>query len=330
MTSYIARRLFYAVFTFFGITIVTFSLIHAVPGDPIDFLTSKRMGNVTTSPKQIAALRHEYHLDEPLVVQYLYWLRGIVTLDFGRSTVDRRLVVDRIAEKLPRTFVLNSIAFLLAALIGLPVGLWSAKRSGRLLERGSSVFFFLLYSLPSFWVALLLMEWFAVRLNMFPLFGMKSDDYQLMTTAQQFADRTRHFILPVITLCYGHIAILARFTKSSLTEVIRQDFITTARAKGAGEGAVLLVHAFRNALIPLVTLLGLIVPGLISGSVIVETMFQWDGVGRLYYDAIFARDYPTVLALSVATAVVTLLASLAADILYAVADPRIRVGAKVR
>ncbi|HEY2324737.1 MAG TPA: ABC transporter permease [Thermoanaerobaculia bacterium] len=329
MTAYIARRLFYAVFTFLGITIVTFTLIHAVPGDPIDFLASKRMGNVS-SPRQVAALRREFHLDQPLVVQYLYWFRGVVTLDFGRSTVDRRLVVDRIKEKMPRTFVLNSMAFLLAALIGLPVGLWSAKRSGRLLERGSSVFFFLLYSLPTFWVALLLMEWVAVRWNLLPLIGMTSDDYLTMTTAQQFADRARHFILPVITLCYGEIAVLAQFTKSSLTEVIRQDFITTARAKGAGEGSVLLVHAFRNALIPLVTLLGLIVPGLISGSVIVETMFQWDGVGRLYYDAVFARDYPTVLALTVATAVVTLLASLAADILYAVADPRIRVGAKVR
>jgi peptide/nickel transport system permease protein len=329
MTAYIARRLFYAVFTFLGITIVTFTLIHAVPGDPIDFLASKRMGNVS-SPQQVAALRREFHLDQPLVVQYLYWFRGVVTLDFGRSTVDRRLVVDRIKEKMPRTFVLNSMAFLLAALIGLPVGLWSAKRSGRLLERGSSVFFFLLYSLPTFWVALLLMEWVAVRWNLLPLIGMTSDDYLTMTTAQQFADRARHFILPVITLCYGEIAVLAQFTKSSLTEVIRQDFITTARAKGAGEGSVLLVHAFRNALIPLVTLLGLIVPGLISGSVIVETMFQWDGVGRLYYDAVFARDYPTVLALTVATAVVTLLASLAADILYAVADPRIRVGAKVR
>lgn len=329
MTAYVVRRLLYAAFTFLGITVVTFTLIHAVPGDPIDVLAAKHMGHVL-SPVQVAALRHEYHLDKPLAVQYLYWFRGIITLDFGRSTIDRRLVVDRILEKLPRTFALNSVAFLLAALIGLPVGLWSAKRSGRLLERGSSVFFFLLYSLPTFWVALLLMEWFAVRLNLLPLFGMTSDDYASMTGAQQFADRTRHFILPVITLCYSQIAILAQFTKSSLREAIRQDFIVTARAKGVGEGAVLLVHAFRNALIPLVTLLGLIVPGLISGSVIVETVFQWDGVGRLYFDAIYARDYPTVLALSVATAVVTLLASLAADLLYGVADPRIRVGAKVR
>jgi peptide/nickel transport system permease protein len=329
MSAYIARRLAYALLTFLGITVVTFTLVHAVPGDPIDFLAAKRMGNVR-SQAQVAALRHELRLDRPLPVQYLYWFRGVVTLDFGRSSVDRRLVRDRIAEKLPHTIALNTLAFLLAALIGLPAGLWSATRSGRPIERGSSVFFFLLYSLPTFWVALLLMEWLAVRLDVLPLFGMTSENFASMTTAQQLADRARHFILPVITLCYSQIAIFARFTKSSLTEVIRQDFITTARAKGAGEGTVLLVHAFRNALIPLVTLLGLVVPSLISGSVIVETMFQWDGIGRLYFDAIYARDYPTVLALTVATAVVTLLASLAADVLYVFADPRIRVGSKVR
>jgi peptide/nickel transport system permease protein len=329
MSAYIARRLAYAVLTFLGITVVTFALIHAVPGDAVDYLAAKRMGNVK-SAAQVAALRHEFHLDQPLVVQYLYWFRGVVTLDFGRSSIDRRPVVERIFEKLPRTVSLNTVAFLLAALIGLPIGLWSATRSGHLLERGSSVFFFLLYSLPTFWVALLLMEWFAVRLNVLPLFGMSSDNFGSMTGGQQFADRARHFVLPVITLCYGQIAIFARFTKSSFTEVIRQDFITTARAKGAGTATVLLVHAFRNAMIPLVTLLGLVVPSLISGSVIVETMFQWDGIGRLYFDAIYARDYPTVLALTVATAVVTLLASLAADVLYVLADPRIRVGAKVR
>jgi peptide/nickel transport system permease protein len=329
MSAYIARRLAYAVLTFLGITVVTFTLIHAVPGDPVDFLASKRMANVK-SAAQVAALRHEFHLDEPLVVQYLYWFRGVVTLDFGRSSIDRRPVVERIFEKLPRTVSLNTVAFLLAALIGLPIGLWSATRSGHLLERSSSVFFFLLYSLPTFWVALLLMEWFAVRLNALPLFGMSSDNLASMSAGQQFADRARHFVLPVITLCYGQIAIFARFTKSSFTEVIRQDFITTARAKGAGTATVLLVHAFRNAMIPLVTLLGLVIPSLISGSVIVETMFQWDGIGRLYFDAIYARDYPTVLALTVATAVVTLLASLAADVLYVLADPRIRVGAKVR
>jgi peptide/nickel transport system permease protein len=324
MHAYIVRRLLYAVITFLGITVATFVLIHAVPGDPITFYIGTHGPNV--SRPALEAMRHEYHLDEPLPKQYLYWFRGAVTLDFGRSTIDRRPVIERIGEKLPNTFELNLIAFLLSALIGLPVGLWSAARSGRRLERASAVFFFLLYSLPAFWVALLLMQYFAVRHDLLPLFGMASDEARSMSAPQQLLDHIRHLVLPVVTLAYAQVAIFARFSKSVLTEVIRQDFITTARAKGAGESAVLWRHAFRNALIPLVTLLGLIIPSLISGSVIVETIFQWDGIGRLYFDSILARDYPTVLGLTVATAVVTLLASLLADVLYAVADPRIRLG----
>jgi len=329
MRSYLARRLVYAILTFFGITVATFALIHTVPGDPISFFIGK--AGATHIPKAVLdVIRHEHHLDEPLPLQYWYWLRGVVTLDFGTSIVDHRRVVTRIAEKLPNTFVLNAIAFLLAAVLGLPIGLWSATRSGRRTERASAVGFYLLYSLPSFWVALLLMQWLSVRLEVLPLFGMSSDAYLDLSFGAKVVDRMRHLILPVITLAYAQLAIFARFSKSALTEVIRQDFITTARAKGATQGSVLWRHAFRNALIPLITLLGLTIPYLISGSVIVERIFQWDGIGLLYYDAILARDYPTVLALTVATAVVTLLASVAADLLYAVADPRIRLSEEAR
>ena len=154
---------------------------------------------------------------------------------------------------------------------------------------------------------------------------MTSDDYLQMSAAEQLLDRLRHLVLPVVTLSYAQLAIFARFSKSALTEVIRQDYITAARAKGVAPQAILWRHAFRNALIPLITLLGLTIPFLISGSVIVEQIFQWDGIGRLYFDSILTRDYPMVLGLTVATAVVTLLASLLADLLYAAADPRIRL-----
>lgn len=329
MSSYLVRRLLYAVLTFFGITVATFVLIHSVPGDPISFYIG-RAGATNIPAEMRAAIRHEFHLDEPLPVQYLYWLRGAVTFDFGASILDHRPVRERIAEKLPATFQLNFIAFLLAASIGIPIGLWSATRSGHLSERASAVGFFLLYSLPSFWVALLLMQWLSVHLEWLPLFGMASNDYSDMTPAQQFADRARHLVLPVITMTYAQLAIFARFTKSAVTEVIRQDFITAARAKGAGTTAVLLRHAFRNALMPLITLLGITIPYLISGSVIVEQIFQWDGIGLLYYDAILSRDYPTVMGLTVITAVITLFAGLLADILYAVADPRVRLGEAAR
>lgn len=325
MTTYVVRRLVWAALTFVGITVATFALIHAVPGDPVSFFIG-RAGMRGLPPEVIASIRAEHHLDEPLPAQYVYWVRAAATLDFGRSIIDRRPVRDRILEKLPNTVSLNLIAFLLAAVIGVPIGLWSATRSGRPVERATAVGFFLLYSLPSFWVALLLIQFFAVRLNLLPLFGMTSDDYHELGGAAQFADRLRHLALPAITLTYAQLAVFARFTKSALTEVIRQDFITAARARGAGSAAVLWKHALRNALIPLITLLGLTIPFLISGSVIVEQIFQWDGIGLLYMQSIFARDYATVMGLTVVTALVTLFASLFADILYAVVDPRVRLG----
>jgi peptide/nickel transport system permease protein len=324
MLRYVARRLFYALLTFFGITVVVFALVHLVPGDPIDFVIGKN-GPRGLPPALVQHIRHQHHLDLPLPAQYGYWLREVVTFDFGTSFADGRPVDRKILEKLPNTFVLNFLAFVFAAAIGVPVGLWSATRSGHLAERATAVSFFLLYSLPIFWVALMLMRVFSVRLAWLPLFGMTSDEYLDLGTAGQLADRARHLILPVITLTYGQLAIFARFSKSALAEVIRQDFVTTARAKGVTETRVVWHHALRNALIPLVTLLGLTIPYLISGSVVVEQIFQWDGVGLLYFDAIKQRDYPTVLGLTVATAVVTLGASLLSDLLYAVADPRVRL-----
>ncbi|HKR62357.1 MAG TPA: ABC transporter permease [Thermoanaerobaculia bacterium] len=325
MTSYIVRRLLYAALTFLGITIATFTLIHSVPGDPVSFYAG-RANSKMLEPEVAAAIRAEFYLDRPLPVQYLHWLRGALTFDFGHSVIDRRPVRERILEKLPATLQLNSVALVVAALFGIPIGLWSAARSGRFAERASAVAFFLVYSLPSFWVALLLMQFLAVRHQVLPLMGITSDGYDEMSAAQQFADRVRHLILPAITMTYAQLAIFARFSKSAITEVIRQDFITTARAKGAGAAAVLWRHAFRNALIPIITLFGLTIPYLISGSVIVEQIFQWDGIGLLYYDAILSRDYPTVMGLTVITAVVTLFASLFADLLYVFADPRVRLG----
>lgn len=325
MARYLARRLVYAILTFFGITIATFTLVHSVPGDPITFYIG-RAGVHSIPPQVLDRIRAEYHLDRPLPEQYLHWVRGIVMLDFGRSVVERRPAAELILEKLPNTLQLNLAAFLIAAVIGIPIGLWSATRSGRPAERASAVLFFLLYSLPSFWVALLLMQFFSVKLGVLPLFGMTSDDYFELGTAGRVADRMTHMVLPVLTLTYAQLAIFARFSKSALTEVIRQDFITAARARGAGEGRVMWGHALRNALIPLITLLGLTIPYLISGSVIVEQIFQWDGAGLLYFDAIMARDYPVVMGLTVATALVTLFASVFADILYALADPRVRLG----
>lgn len=324
MTTWLIRRLLYAIITFVGITIATFALIHSVPGDPISFFVG-RAGQHGIDPAMLESIRQRHHLDEPLPVQYLHWVHSVASFDFGESIVDRRTVRAHVLETLPNTFVLNFTAFLLAALVGVPIGLWSAANSGRLAERASAVGFFLLYSLPSFWVALLLMQWLAVRLDVLPLYGMSSDDYVDLSTGGKTLDRMRHMVLPVVCLAYTQLAIFARFTKASLTEVIRQDFITAARARGAGPAAVLWRHAFRNALMPMVTLLGLTIPYLISGSVIVEQIFQWNGIGHLYMRSILARDYPVVMGLTVVTALVTLFASILADVLYALVDPRVRL-----
>lgn len=314
-------------------SVVVFALVRSAPGDPVDVQLGES-GGVSLSEEDEQRIRAErlaeLGLDRPLPEQYVHWLRGAVTFDFGRSITDRRPVRERIFEKLPNTVELNGLAFLLAAVLGIPIGLWSASRSGQLAERASAVLFFLLYSLPAFWVALLLMQFFSVRLQILPLFGMVSDDYEYLTAPERFIDRLRHLILPVITLTYAQLAIFVRFSKAALTEVIRQDYITAARAKGAGQVKVMWHHALRNALMPMITLLGLSIPYLISGSVIVEQMFQWDGVGALYIHSILQRDYPTVMGLTVVTAVVTLLAGLLADILYAFADPRVRLGEEPR
>jgi peptide/nickel transport system permease protein len=325
MGGYLVRRFSYALLTFLGITVATFTLIHSVPGDPISFYAG-RGGIKSLPPEMVASLRAEFHLDRPLPEQYLYWLRGVVTFDFGHSVIDRRPVRTVVLEKLPATFALNLLAFAIAASLGVPIGLWSASRSGRLTERASAVGFFLLYSLPSFWVALLLIQFFSVRLNLLPLFGMIDDQHEYFSAGGRLLDRVKHLVLPTLTLTYAQLAIFARFSKSAVSEVIRQDFITAARAKGASDVAVMWRHAFRNALIPLVTLLGLTIPYLLSGSVIVERIFQWDGIGLLYYDAVLARDYPVVMALTVVTAVMTLLASVLADVLYVLVDPRVRLG----
>lgn len=328
MYTYIARRVLYAVLTFFGITIAVFILIHSVPGDPVSFYTG--VAGMNVSQAALDTMRREHRLDEPVIVQYAWWVRGVVTLDFGRSIINGRPIAAEIARRLPNTLLLNVLALAIAAGIGIPIGLWSAQNAGRLLDRGSAVTFFLLYSLPSFWVALLLMRWLSVRLGWLPLFGMTSDSYEQLSMAGRLLDRLQHLVLPVVTLTYAQLAIFARFSRAAAHDVIRQDFITTARAKGVGEGGVVWHHTFRNALLPLITLLGLTVPYLISGSVIVEEIFQWDGIGLLFFDAIRTRDYPVAMALTVVTAIATLLASLVADVLYAVADPRVRLEGEKR
>lgn len=325
MNRYLARRLGSTAVTLAGIVLAVFLLIHAAPGDPALLYAGVRPGDPVPAAV-IAEVRRAHGLDRPLGEQLGSWIADAARLDLGESIVHRRTVAALIGERLPRTALLNGLAFLAALLVGVPLGVAAAVRPGSLFDRGSAAVLFLLYSLPTFWTALLLIEVFGVRFGLLPLFGETSSGYDALGAGARLADRAAHLVLPVTVLAYGMIAFLARMVRSSVREVLGEDYVRTARAKGAAPGAVVWSHAFRNALVPLVSLLGVVVPWLLSGSVIVEQIFQWDGIGRLFFGAILARDYPVVMGLTLLTAAVTLVAGVVADLLYAVVDPRIRVG----
>ena len=307
-----------------GITLISFLVIHLAPGEPTDMQTDL---NPKSSVEMRDRLRERYNLDKPLYVQYGLWLKQVATLDFGESFAqDHRPVLEKVAERMPITILINvlSIAVILAAAV--PIGILSAVRRNSLFDRSTTVFVFLGFAMPSFWLALLLMDYLGVRLGLFPVVGLKSIGYDYMSSSMQVLDMAHHLILPVFVSAFGGLAGFSRYMRSNMLEVIRQDYILTARAKGLSERAVIYKHALRNALLPVITILGLSVPGLIGGSVIFETIFAIPGMGKLFYDGVLMRDYPLIMGILVIGAVLTLIGNLLADISYALADPRIRKG----
>ncbi len=322
MLSYTLRRLALMVPTLFGITLVTFLLINLAPGDPVEVMNQGQIQK-GISPEAYDAMLELYGLDEPILVRYGIWLRRLVTLDFGDSFREQRPVLEMIAERLPATLQLNIAALVLAVLIALPIGLQSAVKQNSLFDKFGGTVLYMLYSLPEFWVALLLIMLFGVKLGWLPLYGIASLNADDMSTWGRVVDRVRHMVLPVICLTYGSLAYLSRFVRGSTLEIIRQDYVRTARAKGLATNKVIYRHVLRNSLIPVLTLLGLLLPTVISGSVVLELVFSWPGVGKLFLDSVLARDYPTVMGLSFLTAVLVLISTLLADLLYAWADPRV-------
>lgn len=322
MIAYLFKRLLLMIPLLIGITIISFTVIHLAPGEPTDLQTQM---NPEASAELQERLRKYYDLDKPLHVQYVKWLSRLVQLDFGNSFAqDHRPVRGKIAERLPVTILINSLSIVLILGVAIPIGILSATHQNSLFDRGTTVFVFLGFAVPSFWLALLLMDFFGVRLGLLPISGIRSFGYEYLSAGGKIIDVLSHLILPVFISAFGGLAGFSRYMRSNMLEVVRQDYILTARAKGLRERTVILKHALRNALLPIITILGLSVPGLIGGSVIFETIFSIPGMGKLFYDGVMMRDYPLIMGILVIGAVLTLLGNLLADICYALADPRIR------
>lgn len=323
MFKYLLRRIMAMIPMLIGITMISFVIIHLAPGSPADLLIQM---NPKASPEAKARLRAYYGLDKPLPVQYFYWLKRIAILDFGNSfSPDGRKVSDKIFERMPVTVMLNALSLLLILVVALPLGILSAVYQHSFLDKCSTVFVFLGFAWPSFWLALLLMMLFGVKLGWLPVSGLTSFNHDALTPLGMTADYARHLLLPVLVSAFGGLAGMSRYVRSSMLEVIRQDYIITARAKGLTEGSIVYHHALRNALLPIITLLGLSVPGLIGGSVIFETIFSIPGMGQLFWAGAMSRDYPLIMGMLVIGSCLTLVGNLIADLSYALADPRIRV-----
>jgi peptide/nickel transport system permease protein len=325
MGPYLLRRVLLMIPTFVGITLLTFGVMQLAPGDPFA-LRADALDAGTPNAEAVEALRRAHGYDRPLWEQYARWVGRVVTFDFGRSLQDGRPVTERMAEALPRTILLATLALLLSYLIAVPLGTVAAVKRDSLLDRVITFALFLLYSLPAFWVALLLLLYLAGGRGVvwFPLQGLTSPGFEALGFGGKLADLAWHLVLPVGVLTYGSLALISRHVRSGLLEIVREDFIRTARAKGLDERTVVLRHALRNSLLPVVTLFGLMLPQVLGGSVIVEQIFGIPGMGQLAFEAILHRDYPTVMGITTLVAILTMLSMLATDLAYAAIDPRVR------
>jgi len=322
MVAYILKRALLMIPILLGITLLSFTVMHMAPGGPAE---AQMEFSSKASAEARERLRKLYGADQPVHKQYITWLKKFVTLDFGEAFADGRKVKDKILERLPITLTINLLSLFVVLLIAIPIGIMSATHQYSTLDRASTMFVFVGYSMPSFWMALLLIYLLGVQWGILPISGKESLDTTGFTAWQWLSDRASHLILPVFVSAIGGLAGFSRYMRNNMLEVLRQDYIRTARAKGLPENTVIYKHALRNALMPVITILGLSLPGIIGGSVIMETVFGIDGMGRLMFQAVFSRDYNVAMGILVPAAVLTMLGNFLADIGYAMADPRVRL-----
>lgn len=319
MLSFLGRSLVQKIITLFFVSVVSFLIIHLAPGEPSQINPL----NPKFTPEIVERMRQEFHLDKPLYIQYLLFYRDLFT---GKivSWRDRVPVLKKIWERFLNSLPLFIVGTLLTWTFSFPVGIHSAIRRDGPYDKTATFLSYLLISIPGFFFAYILIILVVTKLHV-PVIGMQSFGVTGHSILVQFMDRIWHLVLPSILIATGGIAVLSRYVRSQMLEIIGQDYVRTARAKGLTETLVYYRHALRNALLPFVTMFGLILPGLIGGSVIIESIFSWPGMGRLAYDAILARDYPVILTLNFLTAVLVLIGTLISDLLYMLVDPRIRL-----
>lgn len=318
MLTFIIRRLLISIPILFGITVVSFLIIHLAPGTPYPGIEL----NPKVSPEVRRLMEKTYHFDKPLVVRYGLVMKDMVTGQI-RSFQDNERVLIKIGKRLPASISLEIVATILTLAGAIPLGVYAAKFRGTWRDQAVTVASFMGIAIPSFWVAYMLLMLFVGRFHV-PVVGLHTFGAVMPSVFVAGADVLWHLFLPAMIFAIGGIAAESRYMRGSMIETMVQDFVRTARAKGLPEEAVIYKHALRNALLPMVTIFGLMLPGLLGGAVIIETIFAYPGIGRLAYESVMARDYPMIMTLNTITAVLVLLGNLLADVLYAVVDPRIR------
>jgi peptide/nickel transport system permease protein len=318
--GYIVRRILASIPVLLGVTLATFGLLHATSGSWVPGLEL----NPNLTPDDVNRLRRNLGLDDPFYVQYLRWITGLLRADFGHSMIDGSPVIAHIGERLPNTLLLTLSGLILGVAASIPLGVIGARQRGRWADHFFTFVSVIGVSVPSFWLALLMILLFSISFQQWGLPWLPSAGATSSIGGGTVVDRLRHLVMPATALAFLHLAIWSRFVRSSMLEALSQDYVRTARAKGLGERGVTYVHAFRNAILPLVTLLGLEIPALVGGGAIVEIVFAWPGIGRLAVDRALQFDYTMVLGLTTFTAVLVVVGNLLADVLFAVLDPRIR------
>lgn len=336
MFRYLLKRIMWMMPMLIGISLISFFIMHLAPGD---ITSTEAAFDPKSSEESRQKLREMYHLDKPVIVQYGLWLERMVHLDFGHSFASHQKPVfwaetdkdgnrtnGMIQEALPVTLLMNLLGLIITLSLAIPLGVLAARRNNQWQDQGITLFNFIGFSIPGFWLSLLVMYWLGVLHPWFPISGLHSLSYDQLDAWGKLKDLGMHLFMPVLIPAVTGLASVTLFVKNGMLDVLGQDYVMTARAKGLSEHLVVYRHALRNALLPLITLVGLSIPGLIGGSVIAETIFAIPGMGKLFYEAVMMRDFPVVMGILTIGSALTLIGNLLADLAYAWADPRLRKG----